>query len=99
MVQLAPSRETASSAAFNWPFTAMLVSSHFLFRVELDPGPAKSQPYLLNNYELASRLSYFLYSSMPDDELLAATWQGNLDKPEVLIATSGAMLKDPKSMR
>ena len=52
---------------------AMLVSPHFLFRIEHDPNPldaAKAHP--VTDLELASRLSYFLWSSMPDDELLGS---------------------------
>src|SRR5207244_5273866 len=48
-------------------------------------------------YELASRLSYFLWSSMPDEELLQAAKQGNLHNPEVLNAQVRRMLVDPKS--
>lgn len=51
---------------------AILVSPHFVFRVETDPDPASLASHPLNDFELASRLSYFLWSSMPDEELLAA---------------------------
>ena len=50
---------------------AMLLSPNFLFRIERDP-PGRTGAYRLNDYELASRLSYFLWSSMPDEELLRA---------------------------
>ena len=65
---------------------AVLVSPHFLFRIELDPPGVKPQTvYAISEYELASRLSYFLWGSMPDDELfaLAARHQlrANLDAP------------------
>ena len=51
---------------------AMLVSPEFLFRVERDPNPTDPEKvHRLSDVELASRLSYFLWSSMPDDELLA----------------------------
>ena len=43
----------------------------FLFRVEMDSDTSKQEPHYLNDYELASRLSYFLWSSMPDEALLA----------------------------
>jgi hypothetical protein len=57
----------------------VLVSPHFLFRVELDPpGAQAGGDYPLGEYELASRLSYFLWSSMPDDELFALAAAGQL---------------------
>jgi hypothetical protein len=79
---------------------AMLVSPHFLFRIERDPvaGAATGNPqHPLNQYELASRLSYFLWSSMPDQELLAAADRGTLSQPAVLEAQVRRMLADPKS--
>ncbi len=78
--------------------TAVLVSPHFLFRVEnhaQPDDPQKIQP--ITDYEFASRLSYFLWSSMPDDELFALAAKGELQKPEVLEAQTRRMLKDPKS--
>lgn len=75
---------------------AILVSPNFLFRVESDPpGSGASRP--LNDWELASRLSYFLWSSMPDDELFAKAQQGKLHEPETLKAEVLRMLKDPKA--
>lgn len=59
--------------------TRVLVSPYFLFRVELDPPGAKAgQDYPLGEFELASRLSYFLWSSMPDDELFSLAAAGQL---------------------
>ncbi len=74
---------------------AILVSPHFLFRVELDNRPGA--PRLLNDLELASRLSYFLWSSMPDDELLDLATKGQLRVGKNLDAQVARMLKDPKS--
>ena len=72
---------------------ALLVSPDFLFRIEKDnPGTAA-----VSSYELATRLSYFLWSTMPDQELLRAAEQGTLRKPEVLEAQVRRMLQDPKS--
>jgi cytochrome c553 len=75
---------------------AVLLNTNFLFRIEQDPQPGEADNiHTLNEYELASRLSYFLWSSMPDDELFNLAGKGqlraNLDK-EV-----ARMLKDPKS--
>src|SRR6185436_18136655 len=77
---------------------AMLVSPDFLFRIEAS-GDSRNAgaPYPVSLYELASRLSYFLWSSMPDDELLACARQGTLRKPQVLEAQVRRMLKDPRS--
>src|SRR5262249_3889387 len=74
----------------------VLVSPHFLFRVELDPPGAQAQTaYPVSEYELASRLSYFLWSSMPDEELFALAAQGRLRQN--LDAQVRRMVKDPKS--
>ncbi len=77
---------------------AVLVSPQFLFRVELDPQ--SSDPHavrVLNDYELASRMSYFLWSTMPDDELLQHARQGTLRKGTNLEAEIRRMLGDPRS--
>ncbi|MFO0810109.1 MAG: DUF1592 domain-containing protein [Gemmataceae bacterium] len=74
----------------------VLVSPHFLFRVELDPADAKpGTAYALGEYELASRLSYFLWNTMPDDELFALAAKGQL-RPN-LDAQIKRMIRDPKS--
>jgi hypothetical protein len=73
---------------------AILVSPNFVFRIELDRG--SSEPYRLNDYELASRLSYFIWSSMPDDQLFNLAKQDKLHKPEVLEKQVRRMLGDPK---
>jgi len=78
--------------------TAVLVSPQFLFRAEgLGAKAAPGEIYSLNDYELASRLSYFLWSSMPDDALFAAAAAGKLTDPSVLEAQVVRMLADPKS--
>ncbi|MBX3119642.1 MAG: DUF1592 domain-containing protein [Fimbriimonadaceae bacterium] len=77
---------------------AVLVSPSFLFRLELDERPTDLKVQrTLNNYELASRLSYFLWSSMPDDELYKLAEQGKLSDPAVLEGQTLRMLKDPKA--
>jgi hypothetical protein len=67
---------------------AVLMSPNFLFRVERE---------LLDEHGLASRLAYFLWSSMPDDELMRAADEGRLRRPDVLESEVRRMLKDPKS--
>jgi hypothetical protein len=77
---------------------AMLMSPDFLFRVEHDPpGTAPGQAYRINNYELASRLSFFLWSSIPDDTLLDLADQGRLQDDAVLEQQVRRMLDDPRS--
>ncbi len=77
---------------------AMLVSPDFLFRIERDPNPTDaSKAHKLSDVELASRLSYFLWSSMPDDELLNLAEAGKLSAPAAVDAQVKRMLADEKS--
>ncbi|HEY8506456.1 MAG TPA: DUF1592 domain-containing protein [Gemmataceae bacterium] len=76
------------------PLAAVLTSPHFLYLVEPNDGGA---PRPLTDHELASRLSYFLWSSMPDDELFALANSGKLRDAEALAGQVDRMLKDPKS--
>ena len=77
---------------------ALLVSPHFLLRVEQDPaGAAPGTIYRLSDLELASRLSFFLWSSLPDDELLAAAEAGRLREPAVLERQVRRMLADRRA--
>jgi hypothetical protein len=76
----------------------MIATPKFLFRSEPDPANVTAgQIYKLGDLELASRLSFFLWSSIPDDELLAAAEQKKLKDPAVLDAQIKRMLADPKS--
>jgi mono/diheme cytochrome c family protein len=83
-------------AALKLPLQAVLVSPRFLFRIEHD-GPAGKGAHRLDDYELASRLSYFLWSTMPDAELFALAEKGTLHEPEVYDAQVRRLLKDPKA--
>ena len=77
---------------------AVLVSPHFLFRIERDPDDARpGEPARLSDYELASRLSYFLWSSMPDAELLDLAAEDRLHDPAVLDAQIERMLADDRA--
>jgi len=77
---------------------AMLASPKFLFRVERDPaGIAPGKAYTLTDVELASRLSFFLWSSIPDEELLSLAEAGRLRDPKTLSRQVVRMLADPKS--
>lgn len=77
---------------------AMLVSPHFLFRIEKHPAPNDpARVHKISDVELASRLSYFLWSSMPDDTLLSLAEAGKLRAPGVLEAQVKRLLADPRS--
>jgi Protein of unknown function (DUF1592)/Protein of unknown function (DUF1588)/Protein of unknown function (DUF1587)/Protein of unknown function (DUF1585)/Protein of unknown function (DUF1595)/Planctomycete cytochrome C len=73
---------------------SILLSPQFCYRFDLPTTGSKAAP--LSDYSLASRLSYFLWSSIPDAELLAHANQGDLHKPEVLVGQTHRMLRDPK---
>jgi len=75
---------------------AALVSPKFLFRVELDSQPQAATPQPLDDFQLASRLSYFLWSTMPDEELLNLASKQELGTK--LDAQVQRMLRDPKSV-
>lgn len=76
---------------------AVLVSPHFLFRVERDPSQEQPVQRELSDYELASRLSYFLWSSMPDDPLFFCASGKKLKAPDELRKQVRRMLKEEKS--
>ena len=82
-------------AAMQRTMMVTLVSPKFLFRLELDDRPDSPEPRALDEYQLASRLSYFLWSTMPDDELSVLAGKGELTKN--LDAQVVRMLADPKS--
>lgn len=78
---------------------AILSSPHFLFKMEAEPStPAPKTAYAINDFELASRLSFFLWSSLPDDELLDLAEQRILHRPEVLSAQVQRMLADSRTI-
>ena len=74
---------------------AALISAKFLYLIEADPNPADTAPHALGDYELANRLSYFLWSSMPDSALTALAAQGTLHDETVLAQQVQRMLTDP----
>ncbi|MGH9254907.1 MAG: DUF1592 domain-containing protein [Vicinamibacterales bacterium] len=76
----------------------ILVSPDFVFRAEVDPpGAAPGTIYSISDVELASRLSFFLWSSIPDDQLLAVAESGRLSDPSVLQAQVRRLMSDPRS--
>ena len=78
-------------------FKRALLSVHFLFRVELDEEPTSDQAHLVGDFELASRLSYFIWSSMPDDKLFELAADGSLRDVAVIEAQVRRMLDDPRA--
>jgi len=97
-----PGRKDAESGDFDSgiqaAIEAMLVSPEFLFRIEQDPRSAVAgQPHRISDVELASRLSFFLWSSIPDDELLRLAERGGLSDPAALERQVRRMLDDPRA--
>jgi cytochrome c553 len=95
-ITLAQERGDSFEQGVRVALAAVLVSPHFLFRIERDPVGGKG-PHRISEHELASRLSYFLWSSLPDEELLAAADAGRLRLPGALEAQVRRMLADPRS--
>jgi len=90
--------EGGFDAGMQFALEKLLVSPDFLFRVERDPtGVRPGTAYKVSDVELASRLSFFLWSSLPDDQLLRIAEQGRLRAPGVLEAQVRRMMADPKS--
>ncbi|MGE3511547.1 MAG: DUF1592 domain-containing protein [Vicinamibacterales bacterium] len=81
-----------------WALERVLVAPDFLFRMEQDPASAKpGVPFRVSDIELASRLSFFLWSSIPDETLLSAAESGRLSAPGGLSTQVKRMLADPKA--
>jgi hypothetical protein len=95
LAETAEARGEKWEAAIQLGLQAVLVSPKFLFRVELDDRPDTPQPHPIDEYQLASRLSYFLWSSMPDAELFALASKKALTTN--LDAQVRRMLQDPKA--
>jgi len=102
LVQAVQQHDSAEQA-IRLAVEAVLVSPNFLFRIERDPATASAEAtagqggYQITDHELASRLSYFLWSSMPDAELFRLAEQKRLHDATVLNAQVQRMVKDPKS--
>jgi mono/diheme cytochrome c family protein len=83
--------------AFRFTMARMFVAPAFLYRLEQAPQGEKPGP--VSDWELANRLSYFLWSSLPDESLRTAAVGGNLHQPEILAAQTRRMLSDAKTRR
>ena len=98
IMRFAWEQDSSEQEIFQTVVAAILSNPHFLFRVEQDPAADDEDGIReLNGYELASRLSYFLWSSMPDQRLFDLAATGELTKHDVLEAEAQRMLADPKS--
>jgi mono/diheme cytochrome c family protein len=97
-VAMAKSSGQSTEQGIQLALEAMLVSPEFLFRIEKDPNPLDAEKaHRLSDVELATRLSYFLWSSMPDDELLGLAEAGKLKDQAVLDAQVKRMMTDKKA--
>ena len=83
-------------SAYLAAMTAVLTSQNYYYLVE---GSAAQQREQVNDWELASRLSYFMWNSMPDDELFEQASRGDLHQSDVLQRQLQRLLNDPKSRR
>src|SRR5262249_26520083 len=95
-------KEGRSAGSFNQGIQRglerILSSPNFLFRIEREPANlAAGAPYRLSDLQLASRMSFFIWSSIPDDELLSAANRRKLSDPAVLEHQVKRMLADPRS--
>jgi mono/diheme cytochrome c family protein len=97
-VTLARAEKKSVEQGLQLAIQAMLVSPNFLFRIERDLSPTDpDRVHKISNVELASRLSFFLWNSIPDEQLLSLAEAGKLSTPSVLDAQVKRMLADPKS--
>jgi hypothetical protein len=99
---LAPFRQAQMLGAtrtvgLRYTLAAVLVNQNFLFKLEIDPDPAATTPHRLSDHEIATRLSYALWSTMPDDALFAAADAGTLQTDAELTAQIDRMLADPRA--
>jgi mono/diheme cytochrome c family protein len=98
LVELAEKQEGSLAEGLAVGIQALLVSPDFLFRIERDrQTPPNAASYPITPHELAARMSYFLWASMPDDELRRAADAGTLRDPKVRAYQVRRMLRDPKA--
>ena len=90
--------EGSFEAGIQHALERLLCSPEFLFRIESDAGTAPATPYRISDLDLASRLSFFLWSSIPDDELLDLAARGRLREPAVLERQVRRMLADARAV-
>ena len=96
LFDLAIKKEKSFELAIRIPLQAILVSPHFLFKVEA-PAPKNGKPRRLSQFELATSISFFTCSSTPDTELLTQAFESNLDDPKIVRQQIDRLLKDRRS--
>jgi hypothetical protein len=96
-LQIAKDHGDGFEQGLNLALTQILSSPNFLFRVERDPDPTSTKPHPLTDHELATRLSYFLWSTTPDEGLLEDADAGRLSDPDTLASEVYRMLEDPRA--
>ncbi|WP_437738389.1 DUF1592 domain-containing protein [Sorangium sp. So ce1335] len=89
--------EAPFAAGVRAALEALLQSPHFVYRVEIGAGPARDGLIPLSGYEIATKLSYLFWNTMPSDDLLVAAKAGELSSPEGVRATAERMLEDPRA--
>lgn len=97
VVNVAKTNGDSAEVGLGLALRAILLSPHFIFRVELDANPTSLMAHPLNGYELASRLSYFLWSSTPDTTLLASAESGALTSGTTLKEQAARLLADVRA--
>lgn len=90
-------RNKNGTEAIGQALRAMLSAANFLYRIEYDADPKSTAPHPISGYEIASRLSYLHWSSMPDDALFDAAKAGQLQDPAALETTVDRLIADGKS--
>ncbi|MFZ9585413.1 MAG: DUF1592 domain-containing protein [Pseudohongiellaceae bacterium] len=91
-------QEADFETGVQYALARLLIDPRFLFQAEAEPaGLAAGTPYAISDLELATRLSFFLWSSIPDQELLDVAAAGRLHEPDVLAAQTRRLLKDAKA--
>jgi hypothetical protein len=99
LLTLAEQENAEFDTAIDLGLKAIMLSPNFLFRVEIDAAPNTLAVHALSNYELATRLSYFLWNSTPDDILLDLAETGTLNDDMVLEGQVERMLQDQRALR
>ena len=97
VVAVAKSNGDTAEVGLGLALRALLMSPHFVFRVELDQDPTSLAPHALSGFELASRLSYFLWSSTPDSALMASAESGALNTAATLKEQATRLLADARA--
>lgn len=97
LVKLAKDNGDSAEVGIGLAIQAMLTSPNFLFRVEIDSDPTSTKGHPLSSYEMASRLSYFLWATMPDPDLFTAADGDKLKTADQVSGQADRMLKDQRA--